>query len=96
MGYSYGLDDGPKMCFNAAKNSQLGWYSNREITLYPPFANFTQQMVGIVNYESPGDFLVIIKIDIASGDDYYVSFNRLSGFNSGTREGATHLNSVPS
>jgi len=90
MGYSYGQDDGPTMCFNAAKNSQLGWYSDRENSLSPPFASITQQMRGIVDYQSQGNFVVITKIVIA-GADYYVSFNRKSGFNSATQEGGNQV-----
>ena len=28
MGHSYNLDDAPVMCFNTAKNWQLGWYED--------------------------------------------------------------------
>ena len=28
MGFSYGGESTPRMCFNAAKNYQLGWYSD--------------------------------------------------------------------
>eukprot|EP00536_Pseudo-nitzschia_multiseries_P002942 jgi/Psemu1/301685/fgenesh1_kg.42_\ len=35
MGYSYFQDDGPAMCFNAAKNFQLEWYRNQERAFNP-------------------------------------------------------------
>jgi len=35
MGFSYNSDDGPKMCFNAAKNFQLGWYELQKESFYP-------------------------------------------------------------
>jgi len=33
MGFSYNLDDTPLMCFNPAKNVQLGWYSDSVIEI---------------------------------------------------------------
>ena len=32
MGISYGQDNGPLMCFNAAKSWQLGWNLDRRVT----------------------------------------------------------------
>mmetsp|Transcript_9045 Transcript_9045/g.13886 ORF Transcript_9045/g.13886 Transcript_9045/m.13886 type:complete len:813 (-) Transcript_9045:188-2626(-) len=33
MGYGYKLEDGPQMCFNAAKSWQLGWYREKAIQI---------------------------------------------------------------
>ncbi|KAL3760784.1 hypothetical protein ACHAWU_007850 [Discostella pseudostelligera] len=35
MGYSYGQDDGPTMCFNAAKSWQTQWYVSKSTTVDP-------------------------------------------------------------
>jgi len=47
MGYSYSQDNGPLMCFNAAKSWQLGWLQDRRVTY-----EFTQ--LGTVNYRLIG------------------------------------------
>ena len=38
MGYSYGNESAPKMCFNAAKNNQLGWYADKTTIVTPSSA----------------------------------------------------------
>jgi len=102
MGYSYDSDDGPKMCFNAAKNFQLGWYERQKQSFYPlQNKDTTQKFVlnGINDYKTTGSTdgkLVTLRIveygdeyDTSLGDygnDYYVGYNRKTGPNSGTLE----------
>jgi len=94
MGYSYNQDEGPVMCFNAAKNFQLGWYNNGEETITPLQANteknfFDGRLIGIAEY----DLIDTASTDKAIaqitgyGNDYYASFNSRKGINSGTQEG---------
>ena len=81
------------MCFNAAKNYQLGWFDDRFHTMAladttPPF---TGDLIGAINYGSAsGDQNVGIRIT-GSPNDYYVSFNHAAGKNSGTKEGANQV-----
>merc|ERR1711865_1238047 len=35
MAYSYDISDGPKMCFNAPKSFQFGWYVNQQLSYDP-------------------------------------------------------------
>ena len=85
MGYSYSQDNGPLMCFNAAKSFQLGWYSAAQVVVGDG-GSYTGPLGSIVNYQ-PGSTPVIIKVnDPGSTTDYYINFNWKSGFNSGTVE----------
>ncbi|GFH56210.1 hypothetical protein CTEN210_12686 [Chaetoceros tenuissimus] len=88
MGYSYGSDDGPRMCFNAAKNAQLGWYEDKTETVSG--TGWTGSLHGISDYGSSSSSTVLLKIEGRSYD-WYVSFNRRSGINSGTKEGANQV-----
>ena len=94
MGYSYTQDDGPEMCFNAPKNWQLGWYPEGAYTVVNNF--FEGKIFGIADYGafingdlnvSNGEIIMAKLIDSAAGEDWYVSFNRDIGINSGTVEG---------
>ncbi len=86
MGYSYSSDD-QNMCFNAPKNWQLGWYPNGEYTVVNKF--FEGKILGLVDYanlSSANNEIIMAKINDGI-DDWYVSFNRGTGINSGTVEG---------
>lgn len=76
------------MCFNAAKNFQLGWFSDKfhEMSLSDTFSG---DLIGQADY-SPNGNQVGIRIT-SSPNDYYVSFNRRTGINSGTLEGADQV-----
>lgn len=91
MGYSYSSDDGPVMCFNAAKNYQLGWYPDQMTSVNPlqlPNGVQTYTLNGVVDYGNSKDSLVTMRIeDNKSDNDFYVGYNRATGFNSGTLMG---------
>lgn len=91
MGYSYGQDDSPRMCFNGAQSWQLGWYSSRHLTLtaaYPESElNWNGKLVGIAEYdEINGNEHVIIKLETLTPFDYYINFNRKAHMNIETGE----------
>lgn len=88
MGYSYNSDDGPNMCFNAPKNAQLGWYDDKLLTVSG--TGWSGSLHGISDYESSDALTVIAKIP-GSTEDWYVSFNRNTGINSGTQEAANRV-----
>lgn len=92
MGYSYGLDDGPKMCFNAAKNYQLGWFKKQQADYNPIDKNndpapkkFVLNGVDDANDSNPGKLIALRLVSDGIGD-YYVGYNRASGMNTGTLE----------
>ncbi|VEU38829.1 unnamed protein product [Pseudo-nitzschia multistriata] len=89
MGYSYFEDDGPKMCFNAAKNFQLGWYKNQEMS-YNPLENpgsVKFVLTGVDNaVRGNSNKLVTLRLEEDGISDYYIGYNRASGINSGTSE----------
>ena len=91
MGYSYSSDS-TKMCFNAPKNRQLGWYSDKTIRVT---SGWSGRLYGLSSYKSAGtNDAVILYIPAGTNgfeDDYYISFNGASGINSGTKEGANKV-----
>lgn len=92
MGFSYGYDDFPKMCFNSAKSWQLGWYSDKT-AVFDPMAipSWTGDLVGIANYDIAASNPVILKIESTTKIDYYISFNRQSGMNIETQEAGNQV-----
>ena len=69
MGFSYGDDDLPAMCFNAAKNYQLGWYSSQTYAYDPSADTLTRTFImnGIQEY------------DPTNGDDKLISLRLING-----------------
>ena len=92
MGYSYSSDDSPVMCFNAPKNRQLGWYSDRTVTVT---SGWSGRLYGLSSYSSSssGDAVILYIPSGTNGStrDYYVSFNGWSGINSGTQLGGNQV-----
>lgn len=96
MGYSYSSDDGPLMCFNSAKSYQSGWYTTKVVT--PSIAscgNYDGRLYGVADFDGNvlGTRTVVVKInDSRSGQqDFFVSYNKQSGLNSGTQEGGNQV-----
>lgn len=90
MGFSYNNDDGPKQCFNAPKNWQLGWYHDKQILV--SFDGWEGNLIGLSDYGNPNvaaEDIIIAKVDLT--ESYYVSFNRKTGINSGTVEGGDQV-----
>ena len=95
MGYSYSQDDGPLMCFNPAKSWQTQWYASKSTVVDPSAGNcFEGKVYGIADYSNAASSVVLVKIDDASATDYFVTFNRQSGINSGTQEGGNQVTVV--
>eukprot|EP00594_Rhizosolenia_setigera_P003609 CAMPEP_0178951050 /NCGR_PEP_ID=MMETSP0789-20121207/6999_1 /TAXON_ID=3005 /ORGANISM="Rhizosolenia setigera, Strain CCMP 1694" /LENGTH=793 /DNA_ID=CAMNT_0020631857 /DNA_START=180 /DNA_END=2561 /DNA_ORIENTATION=+ len=92
MGYSYSQDEGPVMCFNAAKNFQMKWFLDKTTSLTAGDINWEGNVKGLSHYGDnsvPGE--VIIYIPNGGSDHYYVSYNRRYGINSGTVEGGDQV-----
>jgi len=87
------------MCFNAAKSWQLGWYSEKTYTIQPLSSNppsnsgtyYVGKLHGVVDYREESSAKVLIKLNRASGADYYISFNAKKSFNLGTKEGGNQV-----
>ena len=91
MGFSSNLEDDEK-CFNAVKSWQLGWYEDGHESINPFEKLFQGKIVGIANYDIRGNNPVILKIvGHDDNNDYYVSFNRATGINSGSTKGSNKL-----
>ena len=96
MGYSYSQHEGPSMCFNAAKNNELGWYGDRQLTLDGSAAAVVQ-LAGLSEYAlTTVDYTVVLKILTPSqtNRDLYLAYNRAAGINSGTAEFANRVTVV--
>ncbi|OEU10182.1 hypothetical protein FRACYDRAFT_247795 [Fragilariopsis cylindrus CCMP1102] len=104
MGYSYDVDDAPKMCFNAAKSYELGWYTKQSKSVDPltqilakNWANSKSfVMNGVDDYQfgrngSTNNLISLRLKQQNSADDYYIGFNRKAGMNSGTVEDANKV-----
>jgi hypothetical protein len=92
MGYSYNQDDTPVMCFNAAKSSQLTWYSDRELTINQSWSG---KVIGLANYnEASSDQNVILTLEGSDGTFLYIAYNRKSGVNSGTVDAGNQVTIV--
>ena len=100
MGFSYPSTDWPDMCFNSAKSYQTDWYTDSTIVINPSDESsgvnletcYTGSLYGIADYVEDSDRNVIIKINSpGTAADYFVSFNRKTGINSGTKEGGNQV-----
>lgn len=92
MGYSYGSDDGPVMCFNAVKNWQLEWYADRHVLLNAPFS-WSGNLYGIADYGTSGSSnkMIVRLVSSTASEDVYVSYNKKTGVNAGTAEGGNQV-----
>ncbi|KAL3761422.1 hypothetical protein ACHAWU_007381 [Discostella pseudostelligera] len=53
MGYSYGQDDGPTMCFNAAKSWQTQWYVSKSTTVHPSAGTcYEGKLYGVADFSN--------------------------------------------
>ena len=86
MGASYPNSDSPRMCFNAAKSWQTGWYRDKGITINSNGADnsFDGILHGIADY--PIATTVLLRIQNRSGNDHFVNFNAKRGINAQTQE----------
>ena len=83
MGNPLYSDDVGKMCFNAAKNWQIGWYDTHKISINPWNGPSTVDLVGIANFDTnPNNLSVVVKIETGTTTDQFIGFNRAIGVNS--------------
>ncbi len=87
MGESYISDDGPEMCFNAAKSAQLGWYQNKTLELGLG-ASWAGLLTSVADHAYINNTeLTLLKIPGANNDEaIYLTLNAQKGINIGTQE----------
>ena len=77
------------MCFNTAKNWQLGWYEDKHTTVNPLNDVFWQgQLIGYVDYmnsSAPSSAAVVVKVE-GHNLDYFIGFNVKTGINRQNQE----------
>jgi len=100
MGFSYNYDDIPSMCFNSAKNYQLGWYPEQMLEIDPlalPGGSQQLTLSGVVDY-GDSDGYVTVRLNYngqsKNGVDYYLGYNREAGFNYQTQTGKNQVQIV--
>ena len=76
-----------RLCYNAQKSYQLGWYDDRTETINPVdgkgFRNFT--LNGIAEYERKNQAIVVLRLkQVDRIPDFYIGFNLATGINSDT------------
>jgi hypothetical protein len=82
MGNPLYSDDVGAMCFNAAKNWQLGWYDSSKLSIDPREGAWMGKIVGAADFaNNPQNNPVVIKIETRTGTDQFIAFNRASGIN---------------
>ena len=79
MGYSCSSDNGPIMCFNAAKSWQMNWCAFKSIVVEPATNNgtecFEQDLYGIFDFDKENANYVLVKINDRILTDQYNTFN---------------------
>ena len=93
MGYSYAQDDTPLMCFNAFHSWKLGWYHMKSVVV-PKGGSFNGYLSGFVDYGNSGAETVLIRLERNNNDsesDFFVNYNKKTGFNSGTLTGGDQV-----
>ncbi|KAG7349157.1 gametolysin peptidase M11 [Nitzschia inconspicua] len=85
MGFSYNEFFGPRMCFNPAKNWQLGWYDDQAIEWNPNDGTFIGTLVGVVDYGKNYEDFVVVKIKQTWRESIHIGYNRAKGYNEETR-----------
>jgi hypothetical protein len=86
MGYSYSQDE-QKMCYNNAKNWQLGWFAGayKEVSKK---SVYTGPLKGQINYDVSGvtQTPVVVKVG-----NYYIGFNHRAKHHTNTAEAANQV-----
>jgi len=101
MGYSYSNDEGPVMCFNAAKSWQTGWYgpegAHGDKTLEYSLGDgcLVKTLSGIADYDTTSN-KVLVKVVNPNGNgaDIFIAFNAQKDINSGTLEAGNQVTVV--
>ena len=91
-------DDVGKMCYNPAKNWQIGWYNDRKVMLSllsrPAGWETMVTLVGIADYQNTSDVPVVLKLETGTNNDYFVGFNRAAGINADNKQSDNELTIV--
>jgi len=81
------------MCFNSAKSWQFGWYAESRHHTVDADSNraYLGKLVSVLDDPNITGDPMIIKIETGTSADYFINFNRRTGFNSGTQEGGNQV-----
>ena len=83
-----------RMCFNGPKNWQLGWFSDRHVTLTAGVDSWSGRLYGQTVYDttSSAEKMIVRIVDpTSSTGDVYVSFNHDALHNINTAEGQNRV-----
>ncbi|CAJ1954136.1 unnamed protein product [Cylindrotheca closterium] len=95
MGRNRQMSEAPRMCFNAAKSFELGWYSDKSVSLNPTHSSFRDDQViaisNIVDYRSTRDLVLVEIVQPSVQINYVFGFNAAKGFNAGVMNGQNQV-----
>ena len=81
----FGEDLG-KMCYNAPKSWQIGWYDESSDKIYVDLNNLIWEgrLIGVADYvnQNRDGESILVRIDVGAEDNYFLNFNRAVGMNS--------------
>ena len=78
MGSSPALENGPRICFNAAKSWELGWYTDAQLVLDVENIYLEYyKLIGVSGYGaiSEDEYTSIKMVNTADKFDYYIRTN---------------------
>lgn len=94
MGYSYDWPNWPQMCYNGPKSVQLGWFQDREVSLTSKSPDWSGDLYGMADYSSTSSsnkMIVYIETNSKKKNYLYVTYNKATGANVDTQEGADQV-----
>ncbi len=93
MGYSYSSDDAPLMCFNNAKNWQIGWFekAKESVSVNSDYSGALTSQVNYLKEATTYQPPVVIEVIRHNSSNLYVGFNWKMSHNSGTMEGGNQV-----
>lgn len=81
--------DDIRVCFNAEKNYDLGWYSDQVESINPIDGTGSRSFVlnGVIDYQKNKDALIVLRLEqTESGQDYYIGYNKVEGMHADAAE----------
>ena len=95
MGESFGYEESPLMCFNAAKSWRLGWYEDRHVSINLENGEglaWKGSLYGVDDYGTEAeDSAVVAQIETLGEENIYFMYNSKKGINKGTMEYGDHV-----
>ena len=83
-----------QVCYNGAKAWRYGWFSNRHLVINKSNTEYQGTLGSVVEDPDSGSHPIIVKLDTAGTEDYYVTFNAVTGPAKGVDEAINQVTVV--